>query len=475
MNFIGRDYELNRFKDFLAKPVAGMAVVCGRRRVGKSTLIEQACKSIPFYEFYGLGPRENIDNSHQLAHFGELLGTSFGLPPQHFRNWNEAFDVLAKLTKEGRVAILLDEISWMAGKDKDFAGKLKGAWDTKFKKNPDLTLIICGSVTSWIEDNILNDKSYVGRISLTINLEPMPLYDADKFWQGTSLISAHEKFKILCVTGGIPRYLEEIQPKETAEDNIKRICFSRDGFLFTEFDKIFKDIFEKKAGEYKKIVETLADGSLDMNELCNKLGTEPTGGFSKKLKALTAADFITRDYVYNIKGKKSGLSKFRLKDNYLRFYLKYIEPKKDLITNNLYQDISLENLSSWTSIMGLQFENLVLNNLAVIVKILKIPGESIISAAPYFQNSTQRQKACQIDLLIQTKYTIYLCEIKFRKQIDKGVINEVMEKITKLKYPSHLSLRPILIYQGELAESIIKSEFFTKIISFESLLERQDQ
>ena len=248
MAFIGREQEVEQLIEFSRRRTAGLAVVCGRRRIGKSTLIEYFAKGKNLYEFYGLAPRPGLTDEDQLKHFGELLGIRFGLPPVTFNNWNEALSMLATLTAHGQAIILLDEISWMAGSDKDFAGKLKGIRDTKFKKNNELLLILCGSVTSWIEENILEDKGYVGRISLTLKLQEMSLSDANQFWLGNKLISPAEKFKTLCVTGGIPRYLEEIDPKQTAEQNIKRLCFTPEGVLFNEFDKIFKDIFQKACG-----------------------------------------------------------------------------------------------------------------------------------------------------------------------------------------------------------------------------------
>ncbi|GAG47786.1 unnamed protein product, partial [marine sediment metagenome] len=229
---------------------------------------------------------------------------------------------------------------------------------------------------------------------------------------------------------------------KSAEENLKRICYSPDGFLFAEFGKIFKDIFEKKADYYKKIVRALVDGRKEVNEICDHLGIQSTGSFSKKLKELTAAGFISRDYIYDIKGEETGFTYYRLKDNYLRFYLKYIEPKKDLIAKGIYKEAALDNFDNWYTIMGLQFENLVLNNLNEILKILKIPAESIISASPYLQKKTKRQEACQIDLLVQTRYSLIVIEIKFKKKIGKAVIDETLTKIKKLKYPSKGEFRP---------------------------------
>jgi len=163
----------------------------------------------------------------------------------------------------------------------------------------------------------------MGRVSLTIRLEELPLYDANQFWENRS-ISSYEKFKVLGVTGGIPRYLEEIRPELTAEENIKKMCFSKGGILVEEFDKIFHDIFEKKADSYKKIVQTLTLGRLEIKEICEKLNIEPSGTISKELQTLMLSGFIARDYVWNNGEKKAKLSKYRLKDNYLRFYLKYI-------------------------------------------------------------------------------------------------------------------------------------------------------
>lgn len=468
--FIGRKEELTQLKAFKNRKTAGIIVCCGRRRIGKSTLIEHFAEHTRFLEFYGLAPREGLTNVDQLVHFGELIGLKFNIPAIKFDNWNQALATLAELTTIGRVIILLDEISWMAGTDKDFAAKLKGVWDTKFKKNKELILVLCGSVSSWIQQNILSDKGFMGRISLTINLEEMPLHDANEFW-GNRKISSYEKFKILCVTGGIPRYLEEMQPEQTAEQNIKRMCFSKGGVLVEEFDKIFVDTFGRRAEDYKKIVQALSHGHLDQTELCAKLDIPQTGGFSKMLIVLEQSGFLARDYVWSGDLKRTRLYKYRLKDNYLRFYFNYIEPKKLLIEQGIYHGLYLEELPEWLTIMGLQFENLVLNNVRAIQHMLQISPASVLSISPYFQHKTQRTEGCQIDLLIQTRYTVYVCEIKFRKKIPLSVVDELKEKIRKLKFPKTVSIRPVLIYEGELSENIRSENFFSHLISFSDLLE----
>jgi len=472
--FVGREWELNKLREFSQRKTAGLAVCRGRRRIGKSTLLEyfstSCCSDTKFVELYGLSPRENLENKSQLEHFGQLLGINFNLPPFQLSDWNIAFDALSKLTEKGKTIILLDEVSWMAEKDKDFAGKLKGAWDTKFKKNDQLIMFLCGSVTTWIEENILKDKGFMGRVSLTLTLDELPLSDCNEFWNNNDLISSHEKFKVLAVTGGIPRYLEEIHPNISAEENIKRLCFDKEGILFDEFEKIFQDIFDKRASDYRQIVQTLLGGSLEINEICAKLNISSSGTFINKLKQLCLSGFLTHDSVWNLQGKKTQTSKYRLKDNYIRFYLKYVEPKKSLIEKGLYEEIHIEQLPDWEQIMGLQFENIVLNHLKEIITRLKISSANIISAAPYFQKNTKRTKWCQIDLLIHTKYTLYVCEIKFKKQIGLEVLGEVMEKIVRLKIPKTLTVRPVLIYEGALSANIEKENFFSDLINMSDFL-----
>ncbi len=120
--------------------------------------------------------------------------------------------------------------------------------------------------------------------------------------------------------------------------------------------------------------------------------------------------------------------------------------------------------------MGYQFENLVLNNIQSVCESIGFSMSTIKNASPYFQKKTQTRPGCQIDLLIETRYTLYICEIKFRKRIEKSVISNVSQKIQHLVYPKRFTVRPILIYAGELGPGIKDSDFFSATISFDQLL-----
>jgi hypothetical protein len=352
-------------------------------------------------------------------------------------------------------------------------GKLKIAWDLYLKNNPQLILIVCGSISSWIEENILSSTGFLGRISLDIILEEMPLYECNEFWSAEQdRVSAFDKLKILAVIGGVPRYLEEIITNQSAKANIQKLCFQKEGFLFNEFERIFSDLFSNRSTIYKKIIQRLAEGPSELKDIYNALNVEKSGIVSKYMDDLITAGFVSQDFTWHLKtGQDSKLSYYRLKDNYLRFYLKYIEPNKKKI---LKQPLKL--LPQWQVIMGLQFENLVLSNRKSIQQILNIDASEIVNDNPYFQRKSASQAGCQIDYMIQTKFgTCYLCEIKFSAQtLHVNVIDEIKEKIKNLKRPKNFSIRPVLIHVNGVSDEIIESEFFSSIIDFRLLLEKAE-
>lgn len=472
-NFIGRKKELLQLADLLGKSNSSLVVCKGRRRIGKSRLIQEFGKmGKQFLEFQGLAPGPNIGKEEQLKNFSEQLSVQTGLPSFNLENWTQALALLAAQIKSRKTVILIDEISWMADGSPDLPGKLKIAWDTKFSKSHNLVLVLCGSVTSWLDDNILNNADFVGRLSLVLELQPLSLGECDLFWGSRrNRVKAMEKLRILSVTGGIPRYLEEIDPKQTAEQNIKSLCFDASGMLFAEFDRIFNSIFSRRAAIYRAIVSTLTDRKLGMKEISEQIGVLPSGTISKYLRDLENSGFIREEKFWKFSGKKSRLSRYAIKDNYLRFFLKYIEPQQDKIRRGLFALKSLENLPGWRAISGLQFETLVLGNLAYIMNELGISVDNLVNAAPYIQTETKRKKGCQIDLLLETRFaTLYVCEIKFRSRITSSIIGEVKGKIAKLKTPCNYSIRPILIYAGELDEELLYTGYFDKCVDMTKLL-----
>jgi AAA+ ATPase superfamily predicted ATPase len=451
-----------------------LVVVQGRRRIGKSRLIQEFAKRHRFLQFSGLPPQKEMTPQGQRDEFARQLHLNCGLPEVSADDWSKLFLLLAKFTAHERVIILLDEISWMGSLDPDFLGKLKNAWDLHFKENPQLILILCGSVSIWIEENILRHTGFVGRISLILTLKEFSLFECNQFLdQIGSRTSPYDRLKLLSVTGGVPRYLEEIHGSLSSDENIRRLCFRRSGILFREFDNIFSDLFSKKSHLYKQITHILSEGATDFGTISKRLKLGRTGHLSDYLENLIKSGFVTRDFTWDFKsGKISRLSHYRLSDNYLRFYLKYIEKNTEKIEKDDFEKLSPSELPGWETILGLQFENLVLNNRRLIQQKLRLNPSDMKADNPYFQRKTNRNKGCQIDYLIQTKFNnIYLCEIKFKKdEIKPTIVSEMKSKMEKLTLPRNFSCWPVLIHVNGVQESILESGFFTEIIDWSEFL-----
>lgn len=475
--FIGRKDELKLLKSLREKPTASLVCILGRRRIGKSSLVEEFAKNEKsFIQIQGLSPVENTSHQDQLDHFADRLSYHFNTRKENFNNWTEAFSSLAQKVKSGTHLILLDEISWMGQGDLLFSARLKDAWDTQFKKNPKIVLVVCGSVSSWIEKNILKSANFEGRISLDINLKELSLKDINEFWKIKKIkMSSLEKMLLLSITGGVPKYLEEVLHKAPIEQNISRLCFHPNGFLFNEYSKIFTEIFGRKTKTYEKIIRHCLMQKISMSELSKKLKITQNSELSEHVHHLELSGFLNRDFYYNSKAKQSKLSHLRVKDNYLRFYLKCIEPLTDRIKNKAKEFKSLYDIQYFDSVLGFQFENLILANRDVLHNKLEISTTSIESSSPHIQKKTVKIKSgCQIDLLIHTKLGVfYLCEFKCKKIIDKSVIHAVEKKLKAIHVPKRSVVKPVLVYEGELYLPHLEeiNNYFHKIVHFNDLLE----
>lgn len=472
--FIGREIERSELLSLKNNKKTSFVVCSGRRRIGKSTLIENVGVEFKnFYEFQGLHPKEASKQTQQLDHFSEKIRLFFKTPKMKFTSWTEAFTELAQRLNSQSTLIFLDEISWMSSGSETFSAELKSAWDILYKKHPNLVFVVAGSVSSWIDENILNNSNFLGRVTLNLRLDELSLQEAQQFWSRRNVsVSSYNLVKTLAIFGGVPLYLELQNPKESVEQNIQRLCFNKSGPLVDEFDKIFSDIFSRRGPVYKKIVKQLLEKPKNLIELAKALGVEKSGSLSEYLGDLRKSGFLEADVTYAIDGKPTKSFRYRVCDNFIRFALKYVEPQRDKIKSGLRSSTSLDHLPQWSTIVGLQFENLILKNKNLVLKKLGISSSSIISCSPYFQKKTVKNKgSCQIDLLIVLKnFQIYLCEIKMKTKITSATLDEIKNKIKILKRPRHYSIQPVLIYCGEVVDQIRDSQEWLILVSIDDLL-----
>jgi hypothetical protein len=248
------------------------------------------------------------------------------------------------------------------------------------------------------------------------------------------------------------------------------MCFSSDGFLFREFDRLFNDLYGERGGLYHRLVGSLQSGPKTPTEVYQALGVAASSKVLRHLEELVSCGFVARDRTWNLAtGHESRRSRFRLSDNYLRFYLKYIEPNRRRIQRGAYR-----GPGAWPSIAGLQFENLILQTRDRLFEALGVPIEEIVYDNPYFRPANKRLPGVQVDYLIQTRFkTLYLCETKFsQERLGASVIDEMRARIARLRPPRGFSIRPVLIHASSVTPAVVESEFFASIVDFTSFLRR---
>ena len=259
----------------------------------------------------------------------------------------------------------------------------------------------------------------------------------------------------------------------SADENVRRLCFDPDGYLYGDFNRIFDDVFDATVAAKKRIVTALADGPASVAELAERFGSDPNGHLSADLKELAEAGFVAASAGLNPQtGKPAREVRYRLKDNYTRFYLKYVLPKRTAIEAGVFRYLSLDRLPGWDAIMGLQFENLVLNNFPLLAREIGLVGKNVESVAPYFRRGGKTGAGVQIDMLVQLPRSVYVVEIKRKARIGDSVVEEVRQKVERLALPKSKSVKTVLVYDGELDPSVEENDFFDYLIPAEKLLVR---
>ena len=471
--FVGRESEMRELSALWNKASASLVTCRGRRRIGKSTLIEEFAKRTAdnFLVFEGLAPRKGLSDKRQRQHFCEALAHYCGHRIAA-SGWADAFESLnAAIPESGRTVVLLDEISWLAAYNPDFAGYLKVAWDRFFSKRERLVLVICGSVSSWVADNVLNSTGFVGRTSLDLNIGELHLPECvELLGPSARRLSSRELLDFLSVTGGVPKYLMEVHAEQPLEMNVLRMCFSPNGLLFREFEETFAGVFGRKAETRKKALMRLAMRPLSVSELAKTDGSTASGRLTRTLRELEYAGFVRGDGGVNPEtGMPLRQERYRISDNYTHFYLKCIAPHYQAIERGLFKFASIEQFPEWEGLLGLQFENVILNHVTELFPYLGLDRSLVLSAAPYVRRG-KKGDGVQIDLLIQTRRMLMVVEIKRRREIGHGIVGEVEAKVAKLRHRGDLSVRTALVYEGELAPSVQAEHYFDYIVPASVLL-----
>jgi hypothetical protein len=428
---IGRFDEIKLLSDALQSNEAELIAVFGRRRVGKTFLIQHVVKSNLVFECSGI---HNSSLSKQLINFTNSLASAGyignGKRPS---DWFQAFQWLTDLlkTKNGskKKVLFLDEFPWLHTHRSGFLQAFEHFWNTFASRQENLVVIICGSAASWMIKNVVNNRGGLhNRITKRIRLLPFTLMESESYLRSRDIrLDRYQLLQLYMVMGGIPQYLKEVRKGESATQAIDRICFTKDGLLHDEFKNLYYSLFEL-AGKHIDIIRALAQKSMGLtrNEIIESCRITSGGRASIMLNELEESGFITPFIPFN-KTKKEFI--YRLTDEYSGFYLRFIEHGKFHGTGSWITLSREPSMKSWS---GYAFESICLKHIRQIKKALEI-GAVYTEISAWRTKPVSGDKGAQIDLLIDRQdRCINVCEIKYSSgefTIDKKYQEELSNKL----------------------------------------------
>jgi AAA+ ATPase superfamily predicted ATPase len=412
IDIIGRSKEIDFLDEIYQSDKSEFVAVLGRRRVGKTFLIRNAFQQE--FSFYLTG-YANASLDIQLDNFYTVLKKYFPkLKEKKSINWVGAFQHLIKYLEQNktkRKLIFIDELPWLDTPNSDFLIALEHFWNTWASARKDIVLIVCGSAASWMVNKLINNKGGLhNRITQKIKLLPFTLQECEQFIaQKKSVLDRYQIAQLYMVLGGIPYYWDQINRRQSAAQNIQRLCFTENGILRTEFENLLHSLF----GQYDKhtaIVKTLSIKSkgLTRNEILKATKLKDGGSVTRLLSELEESGFIRK---YNPFGKLNRDSLYQLVDFYTLFYFKFISTV-NFVDDNYW--LTLLDSSTYRAWSGYAFENVCLYHLPQIKRALGISGMHTQSAS---WRSRKVTNAAQIDLVIDRKdNVISICEMKFANE-----------------------------------------------------------
>ena len=426
---IGRKEEIRKIQLLLGSQRSEFLAVTGRRRVGKTFLIDQTLNSYFCFSMTGI---QNGDTQTQLVNFGIKLAEYKGSSdPAIPKNWQMAFlqlkAYLKTLDKARKQVIFIDELPWVYTARSRFIQLLAHLWNDYISKEQHFILVICGSSSSWISQKIINDPGGLhNRVTEKIHLYPFSLSETQLFLQSNGLrFTPQEVARIYMSLGGIPFYLENLRKGESFSSAIERMCFSLSGILKNEYKNLYQALFNH-ADLHQSIVAALSAQpyGIDRTVILKKLNIKKNGSYHRALEELIVSDFVTENIPFQ---KKKKGSVYRLIDEYSLFYHSFIKANQKYIPGMWQQIAQSQAYKIWT---GYAFENLCHKHISEIKQALGI-GAVYTEISSFRIPGTPEQKGIQIDLLIDRKDdSINICEVKFHRgpySIDKAYYEKLID------------------------------------------------
>ena len=423
--FIGRENELNTLNRLYHSHKFEFAVIYGRRRVGKTALINEFVKDKDNIFFTGVetNAKQNLDNlSRSIMEYntGIVTGASFN-------NFQMALEHVFELAKTKKIVFVIDEYPYVARASKSLASTLQLLID-KNKDTSKLFLILCGSSMSYMEDHVLAYKAPLyGRRTAQFKIKPFEFLEACRYFKN---FSDEEKALAYGVVGGTPQYLMQIDDTLSIEENIKNTHLNPSSFIFEEPNNLLKQEVREPA-IYNAVITAIATGSSKMNEISNKID-EDTSVCATYIRNLITLGIVKKESPYGEKSTRKTI--YSIEDNMFRFWYRFVPENISVISRGAV-DLAYNRIApELSSYMGGVFEDICKQYLWKLL----LEGKCAVNFTDlgrWWGANPKTKSQEEIDIMGADKDTVLLAECKWtNEKVDLGVLETLVERSTLFSY-----------------------------------------
>ena len=445
-----------------------LTVVYGRRRVGKTRLLDVAFEGARYLRVEGL---EGLGQRDQKLVFCRAVAQHFDEPEflrRRDEDWMDLLEGLSGLLGKRPAVVVLDEFPWLAGERRSLVSKLKHVWDNRFVKQNLVHLVLCGSVSSFMVKKVLRSKALFGRVEREVHLQPLSLPEiVPDLCRQRSLVDIAEVYMLV---GGVPQYLRLFDYGMSPRLNLRELFFRNNAYFVNEFERLFASHFGSTP-HYRTILDHLAThGASGRAALARACGLGSGGRLSQYLENLAMADLVAR-YGPVDRPSAGRDARYRIADPYLDFYFRFMRPNLDAIRQSGNADIVRKCLPDlrYYPWRGQAFERLCYEHRHLIADRLGF-GAVAYKAGPWYRGG---EAGFQVDLVyLRADRVVSVCEIKFHdpeRPVGKSVIAEMQRSVARLPIPKAHVIEPVLITVSEPTRDLVSEGYFNRILTLQDI------